>query len=181
MDQETFNLSIRKFLKMVGVNSQREIELAVGKALETGTLKVGDEILFSPSNKRVRVASIEAWAAAKAPLSASAGRSVGITLDDQIFVQRGEVVSHADQPPVDVELRFAPAVASRVLEATWHPSQRVERETDGSLRWTATVAGTIEIRLWILSWGADVEVIGPEELRRDVAATLERASQRYRA
>ncbi len=34
MDQETFNLSIRKFLKMVGVNSQREIEQAVQKALE---------------------------------------------------------------------------------------------------------------------------------------------------
>ena len=32
MDQETFNLSIRKFLKMVGVNSQREIEQAVQKA-----------------------------------------------------------------------------------------------------------------------------------------------------
>ncbi len=44
MDQETFNLGIRKFLKMVGVNSQREIEQAVGKALETGRLK-GDETL----------------------------------------------------------------------------------------------------------------------------------------
>ena len=44
MDQETFNLSIRKFLKMVGVNSQREIEQAVQKALETAKLK-GDETL----------------------------------------------------------------------------------------------------------------------------------------
>ena len=44
MDQETFNLSIRKFLKMVGVNSQREIEQAVHKALEAGHLK-GDEAL----------------------------------------------------------------------------------------------------------------------------------------
>jgi hypothetical protein len=34
MDQETFNLSIRKFLKMVGVSSQREIEQAVAKALQ---------------------------------------------------------------------------------------------------------------------------------------------------
>ncbi len=34
MDQETFNLSIRKFLKLVGVNSQREIEQAVQKALQ---------------------------------------------------------------------------------------------------------------------------------------------------
>jgi Family of unknown function (DUF6494) len=33
MDEETFNLSIRKFLKMVGVNSQREIEQAVAKAI----------------------------------------------------------------------------------------------------------------------------------------------------
>ena len=42
MDQEVFNLSIRKFLKMVGVNSQREIEQAISKALESGKLK-GDE------------------------------------------------------------------------------------------------------------------------------------------
>jgi proteasome accessory factor B len=86
----------------------------------------------------------------------------------------------ADQPSVEVVLRFAPGVASRVGEATWHPSQRVEREADGSLLWRATVAGTIEIRLWILSWGADVEVLEPASLREDVAATLERAIARYR-
>ena len=39
MDQETFNLSIRKFLKMVGVNSQREIEQAVQKAMMGGQLQ----------------------------------------------------------------------------------------------------------------------------------------------
>ena len=39
MNEETFNLSIRKFLKMVGVSSQREIEHAVAKAIEAGTLK----------------------------------------------------------------------------------------------------------------------------------------------
>ena len=44
MDQETFNLSIRKFLKMVGVNSQREIEQAVQQALAASRLK-GDETL----------------------------------------------------------------------------------------------------------------------------------------
>ena len=38
MDQETFNLSIRKFLKMVGVNSQREIEQAVDKAIKEGRI-----------------------------------------------------------------------------------------------------------------------------------------------
>ena len=39
MDQETFNLSIRKFLKMVGVNSQREIEQAVQQAVMAGKLQ----------------------------------------------------------------------------------------------------------------------------------------------
>ncbi|HEV7618107.1 MAG TPA: DUF6494 family protein, partial [Burkholderiaceae bacterium] len=38
MDEETFNISIRKFLKMVGVNSQREIEHAVTKAIANGLI-----------------------------------------------------------------------------------------------------------------------------------------------
>jgi hypothetical protein len=36
MNEETFNLSIRKFLKMVGVSSQREIEQAVARAVAAG-------------------------------------------------------------------------------------------------------------------------------------------------
>lgn len=39
MDEETFNLSLRKFLKTVGVSSQREIEQAVAKAIASGELK----------------------------------------------------------------------------------------------------------------------------------------------
>jgi len=39
MDEEALNLSIRKFLKMVGINSQREIEHAVAKAAAAGALK----------------------------------------------------------------------------------------------------------------------------------------------
>jgi hypothetical protein len=44
MNEETFNLSMRKFLKMVGVSSQREIEQAVARAREAGTIQ-GDEVL----------------------------------------------------------------------------------------------------------------------------------------
>ena len=42
MHEETFNLSIRKFLKIVGINSQREIEQAVRKAVDEGRIQ-GDE------------------------------------------------------------------------------------------------------------------------------------------
>ena len=58
-------------------------------------------------------------------------------------------------------LRFSPAVAARVTrgDVASHPACPVE--PDGSLVWRATVAGTIEVRLWILSWGDDVEVLAP--------------------
>ena len=44
MDEEALNMSIRKFLKKVGITSQREIEQAVREAIESGTLR-GDESL----------------------------------------------------------------------------------------------------------------------------------------
>ena len=44
MDQEAFNLGIRKFLKMVGVSSQREIEQAVQAALAAGKLKGNEKL-----------------------------------------------------------------------------------------------------------------------------------------
>lgn len=44
MNEETFNLSIRKFLKMVGVKSQREIEQAVAAAIASGAI-TGTETL----------------------------------------------------------------------------------------------------------------------------------------
>ena len=87
----------------------------------------------------------------------------------------------ADQDPIDVVLHFSPKVASRVREARWHPSERVEAAADGGLTWRATVSGPIEIRLWILSWGDDVEVLEPAALRDDVAATHARAAARYAA
>jgi predicted DNA-binding transcriptional regulator YafY len=85
----------------------------------------------------------------------------------------------ADQPDTQVVLHFAPSVASRVAEATWHPSQELERRPDGSLIWRASVAGTIEIRFWILSWGPDVEVLEPADLRAQVAERLRTAAALY--
>ena len=66
--------------------------------IESGSLHVGDSILLSPSNKTAQVRSIEAWNAAN-PVSAHAGQSVGITLNEQLFVERGEIISHEDLPP----------------------------------------------------------------------------------
>ena len=56
MDEETFNLSIRKFLKVVGVSSQREIEQAVGKALGAGRIS-GAETL--PTTMTLRIPELQ--------------------------------------------------------------------------------------------------------------------------
>ncbi|MDP6475343.1 MAG: adenylyl-sulfate kinase [Alphaproteobacteria bacterium] len=69
--------------------------------IESGAVKIGDELLFSPSNKRARLSRIESWPEANAPESAAAGQSVGLILDEQIFVERGEVISHVVEPPLE--------------------------------------------------------------------------------
>jgi predicted DNA-binding transcriptional regulator YafY len=85
----------------------------------------------------------------------------------------------ADQEEVEVELRFDAEIAGLVTETTWHPTERVTREADGSVLWRARVPGTLEIRRWILGWGAQVEVLAPPELRDEVAATYRKAAARY--
>ncbi len=52
MDEEAFNLSIRRFLKRVGVTSQREIEIGVRELVDAGTLR-GEERL--PARAEVHV------------------------------------------------------------------------------------------------------------------------------
>ena len=96
---------------------------------------------------------------------------------DQSMRSAWDIIS--DQPETAVVLRFGPGVATRVREARWHPSEQVEAEADGSLLWRATVAGTIEIRAWILQWGEKVEVLEPADLRDEVAAIHRVAAARY--
>jgi predicted DNA-binding transcriptional regulator YafY len=85
----------------------------------------------------------------------------------------------ADQEEVEVELRFDAEIAGLVTETTWHPTELVMRQDDGSVLWRARVPGTLEIRRWILQWGAQVEVLAPPELRDEVAATYRKAAARY--
>ena len=55
MDEEVFNMSVRKFLKKLGVTAQREIELAVRERLDSGDLQ-GDETL--DANATITVAGL---------------------------------------------------------------------------------------------------------------------------
>jgi len=68
--------------------------------VETGTLRVGDTLVFSPNNKTAVVNSIERWHFPERDY-AVAGESIGITLKEQIFVERGHVASHETETPIE--------------------------------------------------------------------------------
>src|SRR5437667_4507856 len=72
----------------------------VAGRIETGTLRVGDEHVFSPAKKSSVVATIERWNA-PADGVAMSGDSIGITLSEQIFVERGYVASHQSDTPIE--------------------------------------------------------------------------------
>ena len=71
--------------------------------VESGTLRVGDRLLFSPANKVSTVKSIERWNAPPRDC-ASAGESIGITLTEQIFVERGDIAALESSPPYELTL-----------------------------------------------------------------------------
>ena len=75
-----------------------ERRLVVGR-IESGSLRVGDRLEFAPGFKQAKVASIETWSA-PAAISASAGQSVAITLDDELFIERGHVAVHSERRPI---------------------------------------------------------------------------------
>ena len=66
--------------------------------VESGSLAVGDELLFSPSGRSARIASLCAWPQ-DGPGSIEAGDNAAIVLDRPLVVERGEVASHRDRPP----------------------------------------------------------------------------------
>lgn len=80
---------------------------------------------------------------------------------------------------VEVRLCFAPAVAERVRESVWHHSQQISDTADGGCELRMLLGGTREIRAWVMGWGADVEVLAPQELRDEIAAHAQRMSALY--
>jgi len=71
----------------------------LGGRIESGHVKVGDKLTFWPGGKTSTVASIERWSA-PATDHAESGESVGLTLTEQIFVERGHIATHSSSPLV---------------------------------------------------------------------------------
>jgi len=84
-------------------------------------------------------------------------------------------------PPIRIRVWFHPDVAGYIQEKIWHESQQIHPQPDGSIIFEAEVAGTDEIRFWIMTWGSKAEVLEPKSLRENIRAEAERMVRQYKA
>ncbi len=103
-----------------------------------------------------------------------------VSITDQTFVMpRGwnldtylkhawETIHDAQSTPVKVVIDLTAAVAGNMMETLWHPSQHFQTLADGTVRFTATVAGFDELVWWVLGIGSNARVVEPAELRKRV-------------
>jgi bifunctional enzyme CysN/CysC len=73
----------------------------VAGRIESGSLSAGDEIVIMPAGKIARIKSVESWPLTPVNGRQTAGRSVGITLDRELFVERGDIIAHSGATPRD--------------------------------------------------------------------------------
>ena len=81
--------------------------------------------------------------------------------------------------PTEVVIHFDREVAGWIAGGHWHTSQRIEKQPDGSLLFRVTVHGYEEMLYWVLSFGAQAEVLEPVPLRAAVAEAARKMTARY--
>lgn len=87
---------------------------------------------------------------------------------------------HWSPKETKVKIRFNKRVADYVQERTWHPSQRISVKKNGDVTLSLSVNHLLELKRWILSWGADATVIEPQSFALDIQETLGKAMEGYR-
>jgi predicted DNA-binding transcriptional regulator YafY len=97
--------------------------------------------------------------------------------DLETYMQSPFKVIH--DKPVKVTIRFDKKAAGYIKEKIWHHSQDIEPQKDGSIIFSAEVAGADEVKHWVMSWGTNAEVLTPEFLRREIAQELSNSLKKY--
>ena len=97
-----FRMPVQDVYKFTKAGDQRRI---IAGTVDTGSITAGDEVIFYPSGKRSMVKSLERFNA-PTPVQFSADEAASLTLDQQIYIARGQLASRADQP--------RPAVSERL-------------------------------------------------------------------
>ncbi len=101
------------------------------------------------------------------------------SFDDEQLLKHAWGIWFGEKDPVTVKLRFSPAVTRRVRESIWHPLEKVEDTGDGGRIWSVDIAEWREMLPWVRGWGADVEVLEPEGLRKEMEREVKKMARVY--
>lgn len=82
--------------------------------------------------------------------------------------------------PLEVEIWFSADQARYIKERIWSPNQRIIDLDDGSVILKMKTSGRYEIKRWVLGYGAEAEVVKPEELKRDIVSDITKLVEIYR-
>ena len=82
--------------------------------------------------------------------------------------------------PIQVKIRFSKEVPPYIMERTWAPTQRITgNEADGSIVLEMETSGWLDVKRWVLSYGAHAEVLEPKEMREELFEELKTCFGRY--
>ncbi len=87
---------------------------------------------------------------------------------------------HSSQGEFAVVVQFTAEVADYIREKRWHPSQALRPLPGGGVELSFRLGSLVEVRRWILGWGAAARVIGPEPLVREMKEIATTLSGQYR-
>lgn len=103
-----------------------------------------------------------------------------LNFDEEELLRYAWGIWSSESEPVTVRLRFKPgSAARRMRESVWHKTEKVIEEPDGGLLWEAQIAEWQEMLPWVRGWGADVEVLEPEEMRKVVMRDAQKMTILY--
>ena len=136
----------------------------IAGTVETGTVKIGDEVVFYPSGKRTRVKTIEEF---NTPIRTSIepGYARGFTMEEQIYVKRGELVA--------IEGQLQPKVSTRIkTKLFWLGKNPLVKGKEYYLKiGSAKVKATVEEIIRVLD-ASSLETIKKEQIDRNDVAEL---------
>jgi CRISPR-associated endonuclease/helicase Cas3 len=104
---------------------------------------------------------------------------IPMSFDPAALLRNAWGIWYSESEPIEVVLRFHPKRADRLLETRWQRDQQIEVQPDGWLLWRALIAEPQEMLPWIRGWGADVEVMAPDELREQQIVEASRLADLY--
>jgi len=154
-ENKAFRMPVQAVYKFTAQGDSRRI---VSGRIDSGTISVGDQVIFLPSNKRSEVQSIEGFALPEQKTS-SVGASTGFTLKEQIYINRGDVMCKVGEEHPLVSTQFQ-------AEIFWMGKKPLKMDKEYKLK-----MGTFQAPLWVKEVK---KVINASDLKKEDRKEIER-------